>query len=163
MKNILNEIFKESKIKNKESPDSNELYERTWSTSIETNNEKLVVNYDDEEHYCNSIVIKTDQEEEEIAKELGYKVIRIPYWIQIDSVTMKHYFGMDVEIKTEYPHGFGNTNVYPASFCEKGIERFSQELKMLPNEIKYEVIISLRNKIKEYETDYIIPKALRIM
>ena len=33
----------------------------------------------------------------------------------------------------------------------------------LPNEIKYEVIISLRNKIKEYETDYIIPKALRIM
>ena len=38
MKNILNEIFKGSTEKDKGSPDSNELYERTWSSSIETNN-----------------------------------------------------------------------------------------------------------------------------
>ena len=100
---------------------------------------------------------------EEIAKELGYKVIRIPYWIQLDSVIMKQYFGIDVENKTEYLNGFDNTNVYPASFCEKGVERFSRELKMLPNEIKYEVILSLRDKIKEYEADYVIPKSLKIM
>ena len=66
MKNILNEIFKGSTEKDKGSPDSNELYERTWSSSIETNNERLVINYDDYEHYCNAVLIKTDNEEEEI-------------------------------------------------------------------------------------------------
>ena len=163
MKNILNEIFKGATEKSKESPDSNELYERTWSSSIETNNEKLVINYDDYEHYCNAVLIKTDNEEEEIAKELGYKVIRIPYWIQLDSITVKHYFGVESDIKTEYLHGFGNTSVFPASFCEKGIERFSQELKMLPGEIKYEIIMSLREKIKEHGTEYVIPKSLKII
>ena len=108
-------------------------------------------------------MIKTDNEEEEIAKELGYKVIRIPYWIQLDSITVKHYFGVESDIKTECRHGFENTNVFPASFCEKGIERFSQELKLLPGEIKYEIIMSLREKIKEHGTEYVIPKSLKII
>jgi hypothetical protein len=56
-----------------------------------------------------------------------------PDWVQLDSLTLKHYFGLDVKIEQSFPHGFITTKLFPASFCELGIERFRAELAAFPS------------------------------
>ena len=53
----------------------------------------------------------------------------LPYWIQLDTATLAHFFSLDVKIEQSFPHGFITTKLFPASFCELGIERFRAELQ----------------------------------
>ena len=46
----------------------------------------MVVEYDGDEHYCNTLKIKADIEKDQKAAEMGYRVVRIPYWIQLTSL-----------------------------------------------------------------------------
>ena len=43
--------------------------------------------------------------------------MRFPYWVQLDSTTLWHYFGLEAEIEQSFPHGFITTKLFPASFC----------------------------------------------
>ena len=86
-----------------------------------------VVEYDGDEHYRHSIKIKGDRVKDETARSLGLRVVRFPYWIQLDSNTLKHFFGLDANVEQSFPHGFITTKLFPASFCELGIERFRAE------------------------------------
>lgn len=88
-----------------------------------------IVEYDGDEHYRHSLKIKIDRAKDEIARKQGYRVVRFPYWIQLDAVTMKHYFGLEAQIAQSFPHGFIITKLFPASFCEVGIELFRAELR----------------------------------
>jgi len=130
---------------------------RRWDMAFKRGSTIFVVEYDGDEHCRNSLKIKTDIEKDETAKKLGYKVVRVPYWIQIDSEMLEHYFGIKNEIEQDFPHGFISTKVFPASFCEKGIERFQTELVSLPSTVKNNVLQSLREKAKEHGIDYVCP------
>ena len=120
----------------------------------------FVVEYDGDEHYRNSLKIKVDRAKDKTARDLGYIVVRIPYWIQMDSETLMHYFGINKEVKRDFRHGFITTPLFPASFCEKGIERFQSELDDLPKSVKDEVIQSLREKIDKHGIEYVLPHKL---
>ena len=60
-----------------------------------------VVEYDGDEHYRHSLKLKADRAKDEIARKQGCKVVRFPYWIQLDNLTLKHYFGLEAEIQRD--------------------------------------------------------------
>lgn len=123
----------------------------------------ILVEYDGDEHYRNSIKIKADKEKDVLAEENGMHLVRIPYWIQLDSVMVRHWFGIEVDIDQSFPHGFITTKLFPASFCELGIARFRQELASLPAEVRNAVIDSLREQVEAHGVEYVLPITLRTL
>jgi hypothetical protein len=94
---------------------------------------KLVVEFDGDQHYRSARVILADVERDAFFTENGFRVIRIPYFVQLSRVVIAHLF-RDIAYTTSdflnFPHGFiASTVVMPADFCELGIARFEDDLK----------------------------------
>jgi hypothetical protein len=132
-----------------------------WDMAFRRPSGAAVVEYDGDAHYRDTIKMKTDAEKEAIAKELGYVTIRFPYWIQLDSITLKHFFQLEAQVETDFPHGFVTTRIFPASFCEMGVQRFSTELESLPTIVRAAVLDSLRDRATDFGIDYVMPLSLR--
>jgi hypothetical protein len=122
---------------------------------------KVAVEFDGDEHYRHSLKIKVDREKDAYARADGYRVVRVPYWVQLTTTTLRHYFDLDAEVVQDFPHGFITTKVFPASFCELGIERFRGELERLPPEVRDAVVKSLRERSVEHGVEYVLPTTLR--
>lgn len=132
-----------------------------WDVAFKTDGRITVVEYDGDEHYRHSLKIKGDRCKDEAARSLDWRVVRFPYWIQLDSLILKHYFGLEARIDQSFPHGFITTKLFPASFCELGIERFRAELLALPQSVRDAVIASLRQRVAEHGLQYVLPSTLR--
>ncbi len=120
----------------------------------------VLVEYDGDEHYRDSLKIKADREKDQLAQENRMRVVRIPYWVQLDNVTVRHYFGLSAEIRQTFRHGFITTKLFPASFSELRIERFKRDLDALPSQVRAAVIESLQERIKKYGLEYVLPSSL---
>ena len=131
-----------------------------WDMAFKAKGKITVVEYDGDDHYRHSMKIKGDLAKDEIARSLGLQVVRFPYWIQLDSNTLKHFFGLDANVEQSFPHGFITTKLFPASFCELGIERFRVELEDLPASVREAVISSLRDLVAEHGLKYVLPGSL---
>jgi len=131
-----------------------------WDMAYQIGGAVTVVEYDGDEHYRHSIKIKADRAKDEIARSQGHRLVRFPYWVQLDNFTLKHYFGLDAKIEQSFPHGFITTKLFPASFCELGIERFRAELMALPVRVREALISSLRDRIAEHGLRYVLPTSL---
>lgn len=134
---------------------------RRWDMSYELDGTIYVVEFDGDAHYRDSLKIKIDNEKDAVAREHSIRVIRFPYWVQLTSETLAHYFGLVATISQDFPHGFISTKVFPASFCELGIERFRHEMASLPAQVKDSVIASLNHRSTEHGVDYVLPKSLQ--
>ena len=130
---------------------------KRWDFLFEVNGKQIVVEFDGDAHYRDSLRIKSDTEKNEIAFQTNLKVVRIPYWLQLTTKTFTHLFGFapSKEISNNFPHGFIVTKVFPASSCSLGIKRYSKELSLLPKEIKEEILFSLEDRVKEYGKEYV--------
>jgi hypothetical protein len=131
-----------------------------WDMSYQCDGIITVVEYDGDEHYRHSIKIKGDRAKDEAARIQGCRVVRFPYWIQLDNLTLAHYFGLEAQVEQSFPHGFITTKLFPASFCELGIERFRAELLTIPVIVREAVILSLRERVADYGLQYVLPKSL---
>jgi hypothetical protein len=131
-----------------------------WDMSYQIDGMVAVVEYDGDEHYRHSLKMKADGAKDEIARKQGCRVVRFPYWIQLDNLTLHHYFGLEAEIQQSFPHGFITTKLFPASFCELGIERFRVELLIIPAKVRAAVISSLRERVAEHGLQYVLPTSL---
>jgi hypothetical protein len=131
-----------------------------WDMSYQIDSKVMIVEYDGDEHYRHSLKIKADRAKDDIARKQGYSVVRFPYWVQLDRVTLEHYFGLEAQIDQSFPHGFITTKLFPASFCELGIERFRSELLALPGRVRDAVISSLRQHVAQHGLQYVLPNAL---
>lgn len=131
-----------------------------WDMAFKVDGRVTVVEYDGDEHYRHSLKIKGDRAKDEVARSQGWQVVRFPYWIQLDTATLKHFFGLDANVEQSFPHGFITTKLFPASFCELGIERFRVELFSLPTEVLEAVIASLRERVAEHGLEYVLPTPL---
>ena len=136
---------------------------RRWDMAYSDGTQIVVVEYDGDEHYRHSIKIKVDLEKDRAAAAKGYRVVRFPYWVQLDTTTLLHYFGVEKDIHTDFPHGFITTKHFPASFCELGIERFRNEVASLPHGVNSAVVSSLRSRADEYGLEYVLPSTLRYL
>ena len=93
---------------------------------------KMSVEFDGPDHFTKANIIQADETKDSILQELRYKVVRIPYFIQLDYFSIKHFFGIDLLFCNCFPHGFVSRNVtLPASFCEQGIWKFKSLIFVL--------------------------------
>lgn len=134
---------------------------RRCDMALSLEGKTVFVEYDGDEHYRNSLKIKADQEKDAIARSHGVKLVRVPYWVQLDSVTLRHYLNLDAAIRQTFPHGFITTKLFPASYCEFGVLRFSRELSELPGAVRAAVIRSLRDRAEEFGVEFVLPSSLR--
>lgn len=100
---------------------------------------KLVIEFDGIQHYTKPDIIDKDIKNTNIYINLGYKVVRIPYFIQLSNKAVKTLFDVDVpeELFDESIPSLGikgqNT---PAYLCPSGIHRMAKEFKKFPGQYK---------------------------
>ena len=129
------------------------------------NGREIAVEFDGDQHYRDTLVMKLDLEKEDLADEAGIEVIRIPYWVQLTDETAKHYFGDlfdGIHIEQDYPHGFIKSKTFPASYCAMGVERFMAELHDLPEKEFVEVVMNIFDHAfeKAYAPEFVVPGAM---
>lgn len=108
-------------------------------------------------HFIDVTTTHNDYEKKAKYESLGYKVIQIPSYIQLDRTMVHHYFDLDYD-ELLYPaagqHGFAHPDIaLPISFCYEGKTRFEKDLNEIPGTVKNKIIDTLVNRIKEYEIE----------
>ena len=102
--------------------------------------EKLIIEYDGLQHYTSPINIRKDCANQALYESFGYKVVRIPYFVQFTKDTVKTLFGV------ELPHDLASPSLpsmsvkwrnTPAFCCPAGVEKMAQEFHQHPQQ--YEV------------------------
>ena len=134
-----------------------------FKPDFRNDNLKLIVEFDGDRHYTMAKFILRDALKDKQEEELGYKVVRWPYFVQMTSKTAKMLLGVDYDVKQEYPHGFVDAKcVCPADFCMLGIEKFIADMKKLSKGIQEDIIKSLETKIANARFGWqeIIPSGL---
>lgn len=103
---------------------------------------KMIIEFDGLQHYTKPLKIQLDIESTRFYESNGYKVIRIPYFIQLTNNAVEQLFGVRVEedlfdesIPSIGPKG-GNT---PAFLCIRGIYRMASEFVMFPEQYKVNI------------------------
>lgn len=126
--------------------------------------EKLIIEFDGDTHYCKAQRIITDAEKDEDYSALGYRIFRIPYFVQMTEQVIKNIFGKDMVFEQVYPNGFIDPKaILPADFCELGISQFLKDLKTF-DYYKDEIIESLKNKVKEKgNINHVLPPSLHYL
>ncbi len=98
---------------------------------------KLIIEFDGLPHYTNPDIIEKDLKNSALYSNFGYKVVRIPYFIQLTNKTVKTLF--DVEVTEELfdgsipSLGIQGRNT-PAYLCPSGIKRMAIEFKTFPDQ-----------------------------
>jgi hypothetical protein len=134
-----------------------------FDMAFRTNGATVLVEYDGDEHYRDSMKIKADRQKDSLALNNKMHLIRVPYWVQLDTIMTKHWFGLEGNIEQSFPHGFITTKLFPASFCELGVARFRRELEELPSKVRSAVVASLRDRVSEHGLEYVLPTELRTL
>lgn len=104
--------------------------------------EKLIIEFDGLQHYTNPLNIRKDRENQTIYESFGYKVIRIPYFINLTTDVVKEMFGISTHgnlFDPSLPSMSVKWQNTPAFCCVEGIRRMAEEFKRYPQQ--YEVNI----------------------
>jgi len=113
-------------------------------------NLKLIVEFDGLQHYTNPDIIEKDIKNTKLYTSFGYKVVRIPYFIQLTNKVVKTLFDVDVTEKlfdeTISSLGYKGRNT-PAYLCPAGIARMAREFKNFPEQ--YQININFLKKQNE--------------
>ena len=153
----LEEIFQEPFIHNK-------AFVNLKRPDYRNDNHKIIVEYDDPKHYTSSKRIVDDRMRDAFYREHGYRTIRIPMFVQINTEVIKHFFGIDFKFEQRYPHGFisdASTMVLPSDFCELGIRRFLSDISNIPT-VYEQTVESLKVKVQKLgNIDYVLPPSIQ--
>lgn len=110
---------------------------------------KLIVEFDGFRHYQFSSIVIGDAVRDKLFADMGYTVVRIPYFVQLDSRVVNFLFAKyvgDCSGYSNYPHGFiDDKALLPADFCYLGEDRFIKDLAKF-DFLKEDVKNSLREK-----------------
>lgn len=102
---------------------------------------KMIVEFDGLPHYTNPQNIIKDEKNTSIYELNGYKVVRIPYFIQLTNKAVEELFGVKVEeplFNINYPSLGGISLKHnPSYLCPEGVRRMAKEFKRFPDQ--YEV------------------------
>jgi len=110
--------------------------------------EKIIIEFDGLQHYTNPLKIRKERENQTIYESFGFKVIRIPYFINLTNDVVREMFGVNVHGNMFDPNlpsmsiKWQNT---PAFCCYDGIMRMAEDFKRYPQQ--YEV------NIRQLETE----------
>lgn len=131
---------------------------------------KLIVEFDGLPHYQKPDIILNDYKSIELYNNFSYKVIRIPYFIQLTNNVVKILFDVDVKVKlfdeniSSLSSSYYNT---PAYLCTAGIERmaneflrFEQQYNVNLESMKKEDLFLTRYDLLEQEYNRLIKKGI---
>ena len=103
---------------------------------------KLIIEFDGLPHYKNPDTIQKDSDNQKIYEQCGYKVVRIPYFIQLSNDVVEQLFGVKVK-EPLFDDSFPSLGISgrhsPAYLCPAGIRRMAKEFMKFPRQ--YEVNI----------------------
>jgi very-short-patch-repair endonuclease len=120
---------------------------RRFRPDYHSDRHKLVVEFDGDQHYRSSRIILGDVERDSFFTTNGFRVIRVPYFVQLSRAVIMHLFGQLAHTPDDFlnfPQGFiASTVVMPADFCELGIARFEDDLERF-SYIAGDILQSLR-------------------
>lgn len=100
---------------------------------------KLIVEFDGIHHYTNPDIILRDEKNTKLYMKLGYKVVRIPYFIQLTNDVVKELFNVDVQealFNPSIPSLNKKGRNTPAYLCSAGVERMKREFQQFPEQYK---------------------------
>lgn len=98
---------------------------------------KLVVEFDGLPHYKNPDSIEKDKKNQSIYESNGYKVVRIPYFIQLSNDVVEKLFEVKVKeplFDANVPSLGINGRHSPAYLCPAGIRRMAKEFLKYPEQ-----------------------------
>lgn len=135
---------------------------KRWDMGFKYNGSTYIIEFDGDRHYADALVISSDNYKNKAAESLGYKIIRIPYFVQLTNQTLKYYFSFfdtsSINIVQSYKHGFIDKKAKcPASYCKLGTDLYKSIVKSLPDNIREDIQNSLIEKSKIYGKEYIMP------
>jgi hypothetical protein len=121
--------------------------------------QNIIVEFDGSHHYTSSKVILGDDEKDKVAASLGYHVVRIPYFVQLDATMIQFFFCNVIKSSVQlfdfntYKHGFIDSRaVIPADYCELGQHKFLKNLQDYPKSCTNAIINSLTTHVNKHCT-----------
>lgn len=112
---------------------------------------KIIVEFDGLQHYQSPEKIRIDKKNTQIYESFDYKVIRIPYFIQLTNDVVKELFGVEIseclfpkDVPSMGPKG-KNT---PAYCCPAGVARMANEFIRFPQqyEVNMKALIAMNDE-----------------
>ena len=118
---------------------------------------RLIIEFDGTQHYDNPINIHDDEIKTQNYMNLKYKVVHIPYFIQLTNDAIKKLLGVEIKEKMFNPVfpslGPDDKNT-PAFLCYEGIKRMAKEFKRFPDQ--YKTNVDYLKCYKDKDKDYLI-------
>lgn len=113
---------------------------------------RLIVEFDGVQHYTDWEKSREDREKDEIYRALGYKVVRIPFFIQLTRKTAQKLFGESVKdpLFDEKIPSFGESNAPGRNFCLAGLTRAARDFLRCSKE-QYRVNIAALRALNDEE------------
>lgn len=109
---------------------------------------KMIIEFDGLQHYSNPTRIDADKKRDDRLAKMGYKVIRIPFFIQLTRTVIKEMFNVDINndmFQNNIP-SFGINlkdncaeSGCPSYLCRKGLIRMANDFTKYPEQ--YEINI----------------------
>ena len=100
---------------------------------------RIIIEFDGLQHYSNPDIIEKDIENTKLYNSGGYKVVRIPYFIQLTNRAVKTMFDIEVS-ENLFDEKFSSLNTRgrnsPAYLCPAGVKRMAEEFKKFPEQYK---------------------------
>ena len=121
---------------------------------------KLIIEFDGVQHYQQPDTIRKDDENQKLYEKLNYKVVRIPYFIQLTNKVVETLFDRKVKETLFNPSmpsmGVKGRNT-PAYCCAAGLERMAKDFRKYPEQYKVNMNF-LKAANDEFMTGYSLLK-----
>lgn len=118
---------------------------------------KLIIEFDGVQHFETPAQIRKDIETTLLYESFGYRVVRIPFFIQLTNTAVMEMFNRNVQEKLFNPEipSMGIQGVNPATICHAGIRRMAEIFQSYP-----EQYITNINYLKSFHDDYMTGASL---
>ena len=98
---------------------------------------KLIVEFDGTPHYTDPKVMERDRKNQDTYEDWGYRVVRIPYFVQLTREVIQELFGVDVGcdlVDPEIPSMGKEWENTPAYCCTAGVARMASDFDRFPQQ-----------------------------
>lgn len=120
---------------------------------------KIIVEFRDAKHYMKSRIQLKDSITTVYFKELNYKIIEIPYFVQLTKEVIKILFDINLQgnLYKCSEHGFINGNmILPADFNSIGVNKFIDDSERFGDIIQTAIMDSLSKLTNERNEQYTV-------
>lgn len=135
---IFPDIKPDEWLHDKSLKETNPLQKVTVRPDYRCESMKLIVEFDGTGHFVNEETLRKDKRKDRLYSDRGYKVVRIPYFIQLTNAVVKKMFGQDVSeplFPDSVPSMGPKGKNMPSICCDDGISRMANDFLMYPQQL----------------------------